>query len=719
MRSRSSPTLHAAPAGVLLLLMGFVPLPARAADGETGGVVDVNATIRDPAAQIQFLRAEIARHDELYYRQAQPEISDADYDALKAELTALEQRFPDVTARLGTRPMRDVGDDRLEGWPRHRHRERMQSLEKTTTEEGLREFGRRVRRALGADRPMAYVVEPKFDGIAVSATYEHGRLTRVATRGNGDEGDDVTEAAIRWLRALPRELTALPGCALPHLVEVRGEAYVSFAEFERLNRRREEAGEPRFLSPRNLAAGTLKSTAAAESGDEERLLDVVFFGVGAWEAAGPPASQRELRERFENWGLPAVDEARAAGTIEEAWQAVQEIGRRRPTLAYPIDGAVVKLDDFAGRVVLGSGPAAPRWAIAYKFAPQRVSTRLRAITLQIGRTGVATPLAELAPVQLAGATIARATLHNADVIARRDIRIGDWVVVERQGEIIPAVTGVDLTRRDPASVPFVFPATCPSCGADLQRAPARAAWCCGNAQCPARRVRRLRHFASEDGLAIRGLGEATLETFVRTGVVRDVADLYRVNGDHLQQLGWTEKSANRLVVAIASTKHPPLSRLIVALGIPGVGKGGATRLAQRFGTLEAVAAADATTLAGVPGFGTSTADEIERFFADPATQRLLADLRAAGVVATHEMSSVGSLAGKVFVLTGVLPNLTRAEAIERIEAAGGVVAASVSRRTDWVVAGEETGRKLERARALGIRVLGEAELLRLLETELP
>jgi DNA ligase (NAD+) len=666
----------------------------------------------DPAARIAFLRAEIARNDELYHREARPEISDFDYDQLKAELADLERRFPEAAAKLGPSPVRPVGDDRTPGFASYRHREKMLSLEKTYSEADLRAFHARLVRELGRDN-LEYVIEPKFDGLAVSATYEHGRLVRVATRGNGVEGDDVTANALT-IRSLPHTLEIAAGATAPALVEVRGEVFISFAEFNRINEERDDAGESAFASPRNLAAGTLKSLDPREVA--RRRLDVVFYSMGAIEpeAARPP-SQRELLAQFQAWGLPTVENFQVASSIDAVWRAVQKFGIERPELPYPTDGAVVKLNSVAGQRELGETDEAPRWAIAYKFAPERMATRLKAITLQVGRTGVVTPVAELEPVVFSGATVVRATLHNAAEIARRDIRVGDYVFVERTGEVIPAIVGVDRARRDPASVPYVFPATCPGCGRPLVRREGEVAWRCVNVDCPAQFQRRLRHFASPECVGVRGLGDATIDALIDRGLVRSIADLYRLKSEDLEELGHAKSNA-ALLAAIEASKHADAWRFIYGLGIPGIGATSAKALARQFGGLDKLAAASESDLRTVPGIGSDTARDVAAFFAEPAQKKLIADLAALGV-APHVGESNERLSGKSFVLTGTFRKITQSRARELIEAAGGRVSETVSRHTSYVAAGADAGSKLERAAALGVPVIDEASLLKMIAPE--
>lgn len=662
-------------------------------------------------ARIDALRAEIRRHDDLYYRQARPEIADADYDALKRELAALEQASPELFAVDS--PTARVGDDRTAGFQLHRHRQPMQSLDNTYSEGELRAFDQRLRKIF-SDAALAYVIEPKIDGVAVSLTYERGRLVRAVTRGNGVEGDDITANA-RTIRALPQ---ALVGDEHPDVVEIRGEIYMTVAEFRRLNAARQEAGLETFANPRNLTAGTIKLLDPAEVA--RRPLEIVLYGVG-FSTARVAARQSELHELLRTWKLPTVEKYWRAEGIDAAWTAIAELDKMRGGFAYATDGAVVKLDDFARQREAGSTSKAPRWAIAYKFAPERVETRLRAITIQVGRTGVLTPVAELDPVFLAGTTVSRATLHNEDEIARRDIRPGDAVLIEKAGEIIPAVIAVNLEKRPAGSEPFHFPGHCPECGTPTIKLPDEVAWRCPNLSCPAQVRRRIEHFASRACMDIDGLGEAVVDQLVTRGLVKTISDLYRLRYAQVVELEkFAEKSAQNLIGAIDASRRAELWRFIHGLGVPGVGAASAKDLANHFRSIDALAAAPEEELLALPGVGEKTARGIRVFFNEPANHILIEELRDLGVEPTPPARPGGgaaALAGKTFVLTGTLPNLTREQATERIEAAGGKVSSSVSKKTNFVVAGAEAGSKLEKAQKLGVRILDEAQLLALLAGE--
>jgi DNA ligase (NAD+) len=596
----------------------------------------------------------------------------------------------------------------------------MQSLDNTYSETELREFHARLARLLGRD-DLAYTVEPKIDGLAVSLTYEGGRLIRAATRGNGVEGDEVT-ANVHTLRHLPRHLKAGPA-GVPAYIEIRGEIYLTLEEFARINQEREEAGLERFANPRNLAAGTLKQLDPREVA--RRKLEIVLYGVGYCEPADAiGTSQAAFQERLRQWGLPTVERYWAVRGIDEVWAAIQALDPFRRTLAFATDGAVVKLDSFALQREAGSTSKAPRWAIAYKFAAERAETQLRAITVQVGRTGVLTPVAELEPVQLAGSTVGRATLHNRDEIARKDVRVGDFVYVEKAGEVIPAVVGVNLERRRPECVAYVFPSVCPACGTPTLQRPGEVAVRCPNYDCPVQVRRRVAHFASKGCVDIDGLGTALVDTLVEKGWVRGPDDLYRLKRAELLTLGKSvEKSTDKLLAALAASKRAELWRFINGLGIPHVGVAAAKDLAARFRSLDALATARREDFLSdkdesrIEGIGETMADAILEHFQQPRHRMLIDELKELGIDPAAPAGAAGSapLEGKTFVLTGTLPGLSREEATARIEAAGGRVSGSVSKKTSYVLAGEEAGSKLDKARSLGVSVIDEAEFRRLLE----
>ena len=673
--------------------------------------------------RIAALRSEVAYHDVRYYRQARPEIGDVEYDRLKRELADLEARFPEAAREAGQEtPTKRIGDDRAEGFTTVRHRQPMQSLDNTYSEAELREFHARLVRLLGRE-DLSYVVEPKIDGLAVSLTYEKGRFVRAVTRGNGAEGDDVTANALT-LRTLPRVLKAAAQAPVPQLIEIRGEIYMTLAEFQRINAQREEEGEERYANPRNLAAGTIKLLDPREVA--ERRLEMVLYGIGACEPAQAGGdTQSGYHSRVRAWGLPTVEKFWTARGIDEVWAAIGELDRMRQKFAYATDGAVVKLDSLALQREAGSTSKAPRWAMAYKFAAERAETRLLSISVQVGRTGVLTPVAELEPVLLAGSTVSRATLHNRDEIARKDIRVGDFVFVEKAGEVIPAVVGVDTARRTPECVEFRFPTKCPSCGTKVVQAEGEVALRYPNYDCPVQVRRRVRHFASKACVDIDGLGEAMVDVLVEKGWVQSVADVYRLKRANLLGLGKSvEKSTDNLLAAIEASKGAELWRFIHGLGIPHVGAAAAKDLASRFASLEALSESRFEDYIGagkeslIAGIGKTMADAIVDHFNQPVNRTLVRDLVRAGVspkAPAVAARASGIFLGKTFVLTGTLPSMTRDDATAMIEAAGGKVASSVSKKTSYVLAGSDAGSKLDKAKSLGVAVIGEAELVSLLK----
>lgn len=645
-----------------------------------------------PAAQIAELRTEIARHDRLYHREGKSEISDAAYDALRQRLAALERAHPADAQAVASLP--DVPDDRTGRFPTRAHLTPMLSLQKAYHERELQVFHARLARALARD-DLTYVIEPKCDGLAISVTYVKGKLQQAVTRGNGSKGDDVT-VNVRLIENLPQVLRPEPESgSVPDRVELRGEIYVPLGAFARVNAERELAGEPLFANPRNLAAGTLRQTESAEVA--RRGLRVVFFGLGACEpAAFVPATQAALRAQFTAWGLPILDAVSAVGGVALV-EAVQALGRRRDQLDYPIDGLVVKLDSIVAQRQLGARDDSPRWALAYKLAAERVETQLRAITWQVGRTGVVTPVAQLAPVSISGTVVTRATLHNPTEILRHELRVGDHVYLEKAGEIIPMIVGVNVERRPASAQPFTLPTHCTGCQSRLEQRSDDVAIRCPQADCPARLRRRLEHFASKACLGIEGLGPSIIDQLVASGRVKDFSDVYRLQrADLLALERRQEKSVDRLLAAIERSKQAELWRVIYGLGLPQVGPAVAKELAQKHGSLAALAASGL----------------------EPMQQTLIAELLRAGFPGAAPARAVaappGALTGKTFVLTGTLPSLTRAQATARIVGAGGKVSGSVSRATTYVVAGTEAGVKLEQARALGVPVLDEAGLERLL-----
>ncbi len=650
--------------------------------------------------RIAELRKQIARHDELYYRQTEPEISDQEYDALKRELADLEAANPELD--FGPSPTQAVGDDRVEGFAKVKHGVPMLSLDNTYNEGELRDFDTRLRKIFPNESALPYLVEPKIDGVALSLTYEKGKFVRAVTRGNGTEGDDVT-ANLKHLPGIPAELK---GSGHPDMVEIRAEIYMRNEEFARINAEREEAGLPVFANPRNLTAGTIKQLA----GIGDRQLQLVCYGIGDCRPL-IFETQSDIHAAIRDWGLDGQEKLWRVEGIDAAWKAIEELDEIRHQFAYWTDGAVIKLDNLAWQQEAGFTSKAPRWAIAYKFAAEQAETLLKAISVQIGRTGVVTPVAELEPVQLAGTTVSRATLHNEDEIKRKDIRPGDTVLVQKAGEIIPQVLKVNLDKRSAGSQPFDYAAFLKEQGIEAERIEGQAAWRIVGKDDPTQLRRKLTHFASKAAMDIENLGEAVVDQLVSRELVRDAADLYNLTTDQVLGLDkFKEKSTGNLIRAIEASKQQELWRLIHGLGIPHVGAQASKDLARHFHSLPKLAEASPEDLEAIDGVGGIMAKAIRDWFGSPEHQALISRLQEHGLKmeeAVDEAVSDGPLAGKTVVLTGTLPSLTRDEATAMIEKAGGKTSSSVSKKTDYVLAGESAGSKLDKAHKLGVEVIDE------------
>ncbi len=646
------------------------------------------------------LAGEIRRHERLYYVDARPEITDAEFDALMRELVAIEEKYPQLATPDS--PARRVAGAPAEGFATVAHATPMLSLENAYSWEEAEAWLARARRLLGQDPP-AYVAELKIDGLSISLRYEEGVLARGATRGDGFRGDDVT-GNVRTIRSIP---LAVPETGT---LEVRGEVFYSKKAFEKVNAAREEGGLALFANPRNAAAGTMKlldSRVAARRGLEAWLYAIV-------EASPLPASQTETLERLRKLGFRVNPHSRRCASFEEVRAFVEEWRDRRRELEFETDGVVIKVDDRTLQERLGSTAKSPRWALAYKYPPEEKTTIVEDITVQVGRTGVLTPVAHLAPVQLAGTTVKRATLHNYEDLSRKDVRIGDTVLVEKGGDVIPKVVRVLLEKRPEDSVPFAMPAACPVCGDPVVREPGEVATRCVNPACPAVVAEALRHFCSRHAMNIEGLGDKLVDQLIGAGLLTDVASIYDLSMEDLVALErWGEKSASNLLGQIQKSKQNDLSRLIFALGLRHVGDKAARTLAERFRTLDALAAASEEDLQAAEEIGPATAAAVAAYFRHPRHRELVEKLRRHGVnfaSRAPERPQAGLLAGKTVVITGTLPGVTREEAAERLSAAGAKVTGLVSRKTDFLLAGEEAGSKLERARALGVRVVTWEEM---------
>jgi len=674
-------------------------------------------TRAEAAARLAELRQQIRHHDHLYYVLDRPEISDAAYDALYRELLALEAEYPDLVTPDS--PSQRIGGQAAPTFAAVAHPVPLLSLDKATTPAELRDFDRRVREALpGQD--VQYTAELKIDGLTVRLRYEHGLLVLGATRGDGLTGEDITPN-VRTIRSVPLRLRGPDGGAPPVLLEVRGEAYMPVEAFNRLNGEREERGEAVFANPRNAAAGSLRQLDPRVTAG--RTLDTFFYALLAVEgAAAVPATQWESLAYLKELGFRVNPESRLCPTIEDAIAYCDYWREARNDLPYDIDGVVINVNDFAQRAALGTRSATPRWAIAFKFPPQQKPTRIRAIVPSVGRTGVLTPIAELEPVQLAGTTVSRASLHNMDLIAAKDIRIGDMVLVQKAGDIIPEVVEVLTDCRTGAEMPFTMPVTCPVCGAEVVRPEGEVAYrCTGGLACPAQVAESIVHFAARDAMNIEGLGPAMVAALLAAGLIKDVADLYYLKREDLLKLERVgEKTAANLLAAIEKSKTNPLHKLLYALGIKHVGERVAFVLAQRYGTLAQLMEAPEEELATINEIGPKIAHSVAAFFRQPRVRAIIDRLAGAGVRMTADAAGApgnGPLTGKTVVVTGTLTSFSRAEAEEAIVRAGGRAAGSVSKKTDYVVAGANPGSKLDKARQLGVPVLDEEQFKRLLAGE--
>ena len=666
----------------------------------------------DPATRIDELRQLIRHHEERYYIDSAPEISDAEFDALLRELQNLERDHPDLvtidspTQRVGGRP--------AENFASVRHAEPMLSLDNAYNEDELKAFDERLRRGLdNFDGPVPYVAELKIDGLGIALQYRDGRLVRAATRGDGTTGEDVT-ANVRTIKDIPHTLKGGPNGT----VEIRGEIYLPRKEFERTNNEREEAGEPRFANPRNAASGAIRQI-DPEQVRKRGLRAFLYQLVGAESA---PETHRILLESLKQWGLPVEPHWKALKGIDRVAEYCAEWSEKRSSgaraLAFDTDGVVIKLDGIALRSRLGTTSKFPRWAIAYKFPPEQAETTLIRVSVNVGRTGAVTPFAELEPVFIAGTTVSMATLHNANEVARKDIRDGDRVIVEKAGDIIPQVVRVVDPDREGRSERWQMPANCPRCESALVRGEDEAVWRCENTSCPAKLQRGLEHFAARHAMNIEGLGESRIAQLIAAGLVRSYADVYRLTAERLEPIErMGKKSAANLVDQIERSKTRDFWRLIFGLGIRHVGERGAQALASSFGSMDALLAASKEQLQAVPDIGPVVAAAVREYLDQPQNQALIKELAAAGLKMDAPItagSAPGPLSGKTFVLTGTLPTMTREEATEAIQSRGGKVTGSVSKKTDHVVAGADPGSKLAKAETLGISVLDEAAFRQLL-----
>jgi DNA ligase (NAD+) len=661
------------------------------------------------AQRIEHLRNELREHDHNYYVLDNPVISDERYDSLMRELQELERQHPQLLTPDS--PSQRVGGEPIKEFATVVHDPPMLSLANSYSEGEIRDFDRRVRETLGTNRPV-YVAELKFDGVAVSLRYENGLFARGATRGDGAQGDDISHN-LRTIRSLPLRLRNFRPAW--RRIEVRGEAFMHRSEFEEMNRQRTSAGEKTFINPRNATSGTLKLQDPRVVADRP----IRFFAYTLLASGTALSSHFENLRTLREMGFPVSNAAVRCNDIDEVIRFWSEWERKRESLPYEIDGVVVKVDSLRHQELLGTIAKSPRWAIAFKFTSRKAETLLKGIRLQVGRVGTITPVADLEPVFLGGTTVSRATLHNVEYIAELDLRIGDVVVVEKGGDVIPKVSRAVLDKRPKGTRPFTMPGECPECGARIHRPDGEANYFCENAECPAQVRGRIEHFAHRGAMDIEGLGEAVIEQLVSLGLARNYADLYSLHRHRKMLEGlerWGEKSVQNLLTAIEKSKGQPFHRVLFALGIRHVGQGVAHVLAEHFPSIEVLQRVTLDELQTAHAIGPRIAESVVRFFKEKHNRGLVRQLQAAGLhLSGSTQRRGGTLHGRVFVLTGTLATYSREEARRLIELNGGRVASGVSRSVDLVLAGDDAGSKLQKAKQLGIRVISESEFNKLIQ----
>lgn len=664
--------------------------------------------------RIERLRSLIRYHNRRYYQLDDPEISDFGYDRLMRELLTLEQAHPDLVTPDS--PTQRVGAEPLEKFISFRHDTPMLSLANAFSENDIRDFDSRIKRLLERKEAIRFVLEPKLDGVAVNLIYERGVFKTGATRGDGAVGEDVTQN-LRTIQALPMTMAFLEGAPtnIPDRVEIRAEVYIEHEGFKGLNQRRLKKGEPVFANPRNAAAGSLRQLDSRVTA--QRPLNIFCYAVG--QILGRRfQTQWEVLDTLRQWGFPVNPHIQKALDIDDCLAYYHKMNALRASLPYEIDGIVIKVDELSLQEALGAVSRSPRWAIACKFQAIQEMTVIEDIRVQVGRTGVLTPIAHMKPVQVGGVLVSRATLHNQDEINKKDFRIGDSVVIQRAGDVIPEVVKVLKSKRTGMEKQFVMPDTCPACGSEVVRLAGEAAHRCIGMNCPAQIRERIRHFASRGAMDIEGLGEKIVSQLVETGLIEDPADIYTLTPDRLVGLErLAERSAANLTAAIEQSKNPAMEKLIFALGIRHVGERMARILAKEFKTLEKLAATSQDDLQKVRDIGPEVAASITGFFREPANLKVIRKLKLAGVspqVVEATLQTETAISGKTFVFTGTLSRLTRNQARERIEALGGVCSESLTKKTDYVIAGEAAGSKLQKARDAGITILDEQDFLKLI-----
>lgn len=668
--------------------------------------------------RIQRLRATIKYHSKRYYENDAPEISDFEYDKMFEELKTLEAQYPEYYDP--TSPTQRVGGMALDKFEKVKHEVRMGSLTDVFDFDALRAFIQHVKSEVGEDTEFS--VEPKIDGLSVSLKYENGILTVGATRGDGVTGEDVT-ANIKTIRSIPLELDA------PLNVTVRGEVYMPRASFEKLNKIKEENGETLWANPRNAAAGSLRQLDSKETA--KRGLDIFVFNYQAGSLEDDTIeTHSQTINKIKSLGFNTISMLTVTSDEDEIVNAIKDLGERRPSLSYDIDGVVIKVNSLEKRKEMGEGTSTPKWAVAYKFPPEQKTTKLLDILIQVGRTGVLTPLAELEPVKLAGTTVSRATLHNIDVIREKDIRIGDTVIVQKAGDIIPEVVGSVAKDRDENSVPYEMPSVCPSCGGELHYDDASdfvdgdedftlGALRCTNPSCPAQLERNITHFASKKAMNIDGMGGKMVKLLLDNELISNASDLYYLKKEQIEALDrMGEKSASNLISAIEASKKAGLARVIYSLGIRHIGEVASAELASKFGSIEALFEANEEQICEIEDFGLIMAKSVVDFFKKDSTREIINKLKDAGVVTEEAVvEKTSEFEGLTFVLTGTLENMTRDEASDMIKARGGKTASSVSKNTDYVLAGESAGSKLTKAQALGVKIIDKEEFLKMCGVE--
>jgi DNA ligase (NAD+) len=666
------------------------------------------ATPPEVLSRIAELREQLHYNNYRYYVLDEPVISDAEYDRLLQELERLEEKYPELVTPDS--PTQRVGAAPLEKFISVRHRQAMLSLENAFSEAEAREFDARLQRFLRTSEEFHYVAEPKMDGCAVELVYEQGRFTVGSTRGDGIRGENVTQN-LKTIHTIPLQMLDKEN-PVPELLEVRGEVYMDLGEFEKLNRERERRGEPAFANPRNAAAGSLRQLDPAITAS--RPLKIYCYGVGEVKGA-TFRTHWEILETLRKWGLRVNPLIETCTGIDAAIAYHHRIEHQRHGLPYEIDGVVIKVDSLALQERLGTKARSPRWALAYKFAATQETTRVLDIVVNVGRTGAVTPMAVMEPVEVGGVTVSRATLHNEDEVARKDVRVGDTVLIQRAGDVIPEVVKVIIEDRPANAQPFKMPQSCPVCGTELVRPVGEKVTRCPNPDCFGAHSRSIMHFAGKTAMDIDGLGEKIILQLVNAGLVKDVSDLYHLTeGDLIPLERFAEKSAQNIISAIQGSKHPPYWRLINALGIRFVGEATAQLLARHFQNLESLMQAGEEDLLQVEGVGPQVAGSIREFFENPRNRELIAKLKDAGVKEQPpEARAGGPLAGKTFVFTGGLAHFSRDEAKALVAARGGKVSSSVSTKTDYVVVGADPGSKAAKAKELGVTPLTEAEFEKL------